>query len=718
MKYQDFVSIRKVTPATTHRIRDRRYKKFTKHLIVSVLVATFVLSLAKPDAVHAASTPSLGAAATYGLLANTYTNSAAGTTVNGDVGFLVAPTMEPAPIGGHTNYGTGGVYATAGANQATALTGLGNEGCTFSWIGAVDLFLDSAHGTAGTYAPGVYCSPGAFTQTGSITLSGSGTYIFRSVGAYTTTAGVSILLAGGASACDVFWTPHATTFGAGTNFVGTLFDNDAVTSGAGTNIFGRILAFNGPVTTATTTINLPTCTPPPATLHVVKQVINDSGGSATAASFNMHIKLSGTDVAGSPAAGAASPGTPYTLAAGSYAVSEDANTAYSRTFSGDCDASGNITLASSDDKTCTITNDDRPASITVTKTVINDSGGTKVVADFPLFVGATSVTSGAANNFNAPASYTVSETTDPGYAQVFSGDCGVSGNVSVSPGDAKTCTITNNDISPTLHIIKTVINASGGTATASSFNMRVKLSGADVAGSPAAGAASPGTLYTLNAGTYAVSEDPNAAYTSSIGGDCSASGSVTLVAGDNKTCTITNTDIPPIIISAVPPLIDVEKVASPSSLPAGPGLVTYTFTLQNIGTAPVANITMVDDSCSPVILVSGDTNSDTELGTSETWVYTCSATLLATHTNNVIATGWANGLSTTDLASATVVVTTVLPIVSAPIPAVQTVTPAPPPAATSVPKFPSTGVAPSDIGGVIWCFTAQKSQVCIYPKLH
>jgi hypothetical protein len=327
------------------------------------MVVTIVLGLTGRNAVRAASTPSLGAAATYGILANTYTNSAAGTTVNGDVGFLVAPTTEPAPIGGHTNYGSGSPYATAGADQGTALTALNNEGCTFTWVGAVDLFLDSAHGTAGTYAPGVYCSPGAFTQSGSITLSGSGTYIFRSVGAYTTTAGVSILLASGASACDVFWTPHATTFGAGTNFVGTLFDNDAVTSGAGTNILGRILAFNGPVTTATTTINLPTCTPPPATLHVVKQVVNNSGGSATASSFNLHVKLSGTDVTGSPAPGAATPGTSYSLTAGTYIVSEDANASYTQSFSGDCNSSGSVTLASSADKTCTITNDDIGVSI-------------------------------------------------------------------------------------------------------------------------------------------------------------------------------------------------------------------------------------------------------------------------------------------------------------------------------------------------------------------
>jgi len=510
--------------------------------------------------VFAASTPSLGAAASYGILANTYTNSAAGTTVNGDVGFTVAPTVEPDPVGSHTNYGSGGSYATAGVDQATALTALNNEGCTFSWPGAVDLFLDSTHGPAGTYAPGVYCSPGAFTQTGTITLSGTGTYIFRSTGAYTTTAGVSVLLAGGASACNVFWTPHATTFGAGTNFVGTLIDNDAVTSGAGAHILGRILAFNGPVTTATTTINLPSCTPPPATLHVIKQIVNNSGGSAVASSFNLHVKLSGTDVSGSPAVGAVTPGTPYSLAAGTYVVSEDANAGYAPSFSGACDSGGSVTLAAGEDKTCTVTNNDIPATITVVKLVINDNGRAKSAADFPLFVGGAPVTSGATNTFLAPSSYAVSETTDANYTQTFSGDCDSSGNLNLNPGDTKVCTITNDDIGA------------------------------------------------------------------------------------------------PVIIPVVPPLITVVKVPNRLTLPSGPGPVIYTYTLRNIGTVTVTNSTLVDDSCSPVSYMSGDTNANAQLEVSEIWTYACTTVLTVTHTNHIVATGLANGITAADTASATVVV--------------------------------------------------------------
>lgn len=198
-------------------------------------------------------------------------------------------------------------------------------------------------------------------------------------------------------------------------------------------------------------------------------------------------------------------------------------------------------------------------NINVVKTVINDSGGTKTVADFPLFVNGSPVVSGVTNSFPAPGpAYAVTETGNTGYTQTFSGGCDSNGNIGLSPGDNRFCIITNNDIGPPAPV--------------------------------------------------------------------------------------------------VPPLIDVVKTASPLSLPAGPGSVTYTYTLRNIGTVPVTNVTLVGDTCSPITNPTGDTNNNAKLEVSETWVYHCTTTLNATHTNTVVATGWANGISATDIANATVVV--------------------------------------------------------------
>ena len=88
-----------------------------------------------------------------------------------------------------------------------------------------------------------------------------------------------------------------------------------------------------------------------------------------------------------------------------------------------------------------------PASVTVTKVVVNNNGRTKVVSDFPLFVGAAGVASGILNNF-APGTYAITETLDPAYAQTFSGSC-ASGSITLASDGNYACTITNDDIPTT-----------------------------------------------------------------------------------------------------------------------------------------------------------------------------------------------------------------------------------------------------------------------------
>ncbi len=88
-------------------------------------------------------------------------------------------------------------------------------------------------------------------------------------------------------------------------------------------------------------------------------------------------------------------------------------------------------------------------TITVIKNVINDNGGTKKVADFPLFISGTPVISGETNGFRAPADgYLVSEASSSNYSRTFSGDCDFEGQVNLATGDNKVCYITNNDIAP------------------------------------------------------------------------------------------------------------------------------------------------------------------------------------------------------------------------------------------------------------------------------
>ncbi|MBC7498746.1 DUF3494 domain-containing protein [Candidatus Gracilibacteria bacterium] len=315
------------------------------------------MSLYTHTTAFAATTPSPGTTATYGILSSTYTNTAAGATVNGDIGFTTAPAVVPAGI--HTNYGSAAPYATAGIDQGSLLSGLNSQPCTYIFPpGAIDLATDVGHGAIGIYTPGIYCATGAVTigTPAGIVLNGAGTYIFRINGALNTVANSSVTLSG-ASSCDVFWTPTAaTTLGANSTFFGTVIDDAGITIGSTVTWGGKALAFGGTVTTAPgTNITTPICGVTQATLHVIKQVVNTGGGIAVPSDFMLHVKNTGSGV-DLFASGTSFPGTSYSLTGATYVISEDINSSYSPTFSGDCSSTGSVTLLPNQDKTCIITN--------------------------------------------------------------------------------------------------------------------------------------------------------------------------------------------------------------------------------------------------------------------------------------------------------------------------------------------------------------------------
>ncbi len=269
-------------------------------------------------------------------------------------------------------------------------------------------------------------------------------------------------------------------------------------------------------------------------LIVIKHVINDNGGTAVASDFT--LDSGGANDSPDDFAGAEDPGTTVTLDAGSYNVTESGPSGYSASFSTDCTGS----IAVGEVKTCTVTNDDIAPQLIVIKHVINDSGGTAVASDFTLdsggandspddFAGAedpgTTVTLDA-------GSYNVTESGPSGYSASFSTDC--SGTIAV--GETKTCTVTNDDVAATLIVIKHVINDNGGTAVASDFTL--DAGGADDTPDNFAGEEAPGTVVSLDAGSYNVEESGPSGYTASFSADCSG----TIAVGETKTCTVTNDD--------------------------------------------------------------------------------------------------------------------------------------------------------------------------------
>src|SRR4029453_5486975 len=170
-------------------------------------------------------------------------------------------------------------------------------------------------------------------------------------------------------------------------------------------------------------------------LTVIKHVVNDDGGTASAADFTMSIDDPGTDPASF--AGAESPGTEVTVDPGSYTVSESGPSGYADSYSADC--TGSIAIGES--KTCTVTNDDIAPKLTVIKHVINDDGGGASAGDFTMTVHAPATTPASFARGESPrtdvtvgpGTYSVSESGPSGYDDSYSDDC--SGSIAI--GESK-----------------------------------------------------------------------------------------------------------------------------------------------------------------------------------------------------------------------------------------------------------------------------------------
>lgn len=276
-------------------------------------------------------------------------------------------------------------------------------------------------------------------------------------------------------------------------------------------------------------------------LKVIKKVINDNGGTKTAADFTMNVaatNASHTSFAGSET------GVTVTLNAGSYNVTETNVAGYAATYS---NCSGSIALGET--KTCTIINNDIAPTLKLIKTVVNDNGGTATASNFTPSVDGTAKSWNTVISLNAGA-HKASETNLAGYkASAWGGDCSADGSVTLALGEAKTCTITNDDIAPTLTLRKKIANnlyigSQGDSATQWTLNASPLISANGVLIAPDTAQTN---TYTAKANTvYTLSEMGGPSGYTASAWSCSTGGSLsgnqlTLALGAKVTCTITNT---------------------------------------------------------------------------------------------------------------------------------------------------------------------------------
>jgi hypothetical protein len=268
---------------------------------------------------------------------------------------------------------------------------------------------------------------------------------------------------------------------------------------------------------------------------------------------------------------------------GSHTVSETGGTgtnltSYNSVIGGQCAADGTVSLAAGENKTCTITNTRKPG-LTVNKVCLptSDTGLFNLRIDGAnAGTGADAGCGGTTGPVEvAIGTHTVSETAGTGnnldnYTSVIGGQCAADGTVTLAAGESKTCTITNTR-KPTLRVNKVCVP----TTDTGLFNLRIDGANAGTGADAACGGTTGVVVSTI--GSHTVSETAGTGndlnnYTTVIGGQCASDGTVSLAAGDNKICTITNTR---------KPTLRVNKVCVPTS---DPGLFNLRIDGANAGT--------------------------------------------------------------------------------------------------------------------------------------
>jgi hypothetical protein len=288
-------------------------------------------------------------------------------------------------------------------------------------------------------------------------------------------------------------------------------------------------------------------------LTIQKIVINDSNGPALGTDDFQYF-LDGNAVT----LGQQTSNTAFVtldVTPGTHLVVESPSFGYTASFSGNCAADGTVTVAAGSSATCVITNDDIASGqngsgdLTIVENIVNDDGGPAFVSNVAVFIDGIAVGLDQVDAQNA--SRTFATTTGShvvqvnvgfdGYAVTFSGACDASGQVNVAAG-SQTCTVTIDDIPPTLNFTKNVVNDNGQSGNLGVQNFQLFINGSPIQDPNAQPGSTITHVLTPGIGTHVLSETQLFGYFGTFSGDCDANGIVSLAVGETKTCVLTNDD--------------------------------------------------------------------------------------------------------------------------------------------------------------------------------
>jgi hypothetical protein len=285
--------------------------------------------------------------------------------------------------------------------------------------------------------------------------------------------------------------------------------------------------------------------PQPATLTVRKVMVNENGGTKEPQDFSFSVN------GGAPIAFEADGSNVLALAAGTYSVAETPAADYTPSYANCSD----VVLAAGESATCTITNADTAAFTATADTTKPIYTGGEVVTMTAHVINGGLPVSGARVSFDALKPNGVNHVLLTATTNA-SGDASasfISGSGSSSIGTYHlTATVTSGSLSTrayatfavekpaaTLIVTKVVVNDNGGSKVASDFSFSVN-------GAAAVPFESDGSnALSVPAGTYTVTEPASAGYSASLS-NCS---NIVLASGGSATCTVTNDDSAPLVLS-------------------------------------------------------------------------------------------------------------------------------------------------------------------------
>jgi hypothetical protein len=169
------------------------------------------------------------------------------TISGGDVGSGLA---APSSVTGFPGFTPGALPCSlSGTVQLGATAAIADFTTAYNTLRDIPCPSDAPHNLVGdlggkVLSPGIYCISGVGLLTSQLTLNGgaNGIWIFKAATSITPIGG-SVVMAGGGTACNVYWQLGTAASFDNTDFVGNVLAGSAITfTGIGSSLAGRALA--------------------------------------------------------------------------------------------------------------------------------------------------------------------------------------------------------------------------------------------------------------------------------------------------------------------------------------------------------------------------------------------------------------------------------------------------------------------------------------------